>query len=658
MRRAAAVFSGLPFLLVIATAVFSQSADTTGRVAPDTSAVRTEASAPAAQELRPDSLLSARLHADHLENVSAFRAADSSAVVTYENRYYRHGATALGRVAADADQPRLAYERRLGMVVASYSSPGPARVPKLIRYPSEGAFVRPPSAPPLGSTRRSVDLLIGPLFTYDLARIFSPNLIRLELQPELRYNPWPGGRARVAVVVPVHNDFQPDSLNPDLDRVRPGPVMFEQFGWARGAALVSACGGLFGNNRYGMSFGLARPLRGGEWLLDSQADVTGFFATSDSGFSYSTMSRWTGFVGVGYRPPGLDFNIRLRAERFLQNDKGFELEVRRSMGDVDLSLALQRVRSEASNGLPAFNFTNGVVRLTLPLPPHDRRVDWPVRVLPVERFSFSYREESEPIGQTVANLTSREDFLRQTDVSSMSGNRPRYDAGYEDRPYRRATVGTEWVSLNGMTGFVKTPWAGVMGDKQMEFGYNKIPKEAADQYRDIHSNEIYYGSLGFLPHVEVGLRWTVMPGGRPFADIVPESKAVDHDRMFSARVEILRPESFRRPGLAVGVEDARGTRRFHSSYVVTGVPFDIYRLQNRVTLGYAPRVFEASHYTLDGLFGAYEVSAWQRLSAAVEYDTEKLNGMLGINLGYGFRARVAALDLKHMALGAGWFKAL
>jgi hypothetical protein len=64
------------------------------------------------------------------------------------------------------------------------------------------------------------------------------------------------------------------------------------------------------------------------------------------------------------------------------------------------------------------------------------------------------------------------------------------------------------------------------------------------------------------------------------------------------------------------------------------------------------------HYTLDGLFGAYEVSAWQRLSAAVEYDTEKVNGMLGINLGYGFRARVAALDLKHMALGAGWFKAL
>ena len=632
----------------LSAAARAQSADSTAGSVPDS----TKAT------LRPDPALAESLHAEHLENVSAFRAADSTVVVTYENRYWRHGATALGRVAAVSKDPRLAYERRLGMLVAAYSSPGRGHVPELIRYPSEGAFVRPPSGPLLGSTRKSVDLLIGPIFTYELARIFSPNLIRVEIQPEIRYNPWPGGQARVAVVIPVHNDFQPDSLSPDINRVRPGPVMFEQFGWAKGAALVSACGGLFGNNRYGMSFGLARPLRGGEWLLDSQADVTGFFTTSDSGFAYSTMSRWTGFVGVGYRPPGLDFNVRLRAEKFLQGDTGFELEVRRSMGDVDVSLALQRVKSEATDGVPSFSFTNGVVRLILPLPPYNRRVDWPVRVLPVERFTFSYREESEPIGQTVANLTSREDFLRQTDVSSMSGNKPRYEAGYEGKPFHRTEPQTQWVSLNGMTGFVKTPWAAVMGDKEMEFGYNKIPKEAADQYRDLHENEIYYGTFGFLPRVEVGLRWTVMPGARPFADIVPDSKAVDHDRMFSARVEILPPQSFRRPGLSIGVEDARGSRRFHNSYIVTGAPFEIYRLQSRVTLGYAPRVFEASHYTLDGLFGAYGVSAWQRLEAAVEYDTEKVNAMLGVDLGFGFRARVAALDLKHMSLGAGWFKAL
>ena len=64
----------------------------------------------------------------------------------------------------------------------------------------------------------------------------------------------------MALVFPVRNDFEPDSLHPDIDRVRPGPIMFEQYGWAKGAALVSACGGIFGFNHYGVSFGIARPL--------------------------------------------------------------------------------------------------------------------------------------------------------------------------------------------------------------------------------------------------------------------------------------------------------------------------------------------------------------------------------------------------------------
>src|SRR5262249_57600284 len=98
----------------------------------------------------------------------------------------------------------------------------------------------------------------------------------------------------------------------------------------------------------------------------------------------------------------------------------------------------------------------------------------------------------------------------------------------------------EWVVMSGMTGFINTPWAGVIGDKDIEVGYNKVPKEAAYQYRDEHSNEIYYATMGFLPHFEAGLRWTVMPGSRPFHDILPESHYTDRDRMFSGRLELLK----------------------------------------------------------------------------------------------------------------------
>src|SRR5262245_60563338 len=98
VRHAAAVFAVIPLAATLTTAAFAQS-ESTAHPAPDTTAAR------ATLDLRPDPALSESLHTDHLENVTAFRGPDSSAVVTYENRYYRHGATALGHVVRDADEP-------------------------------------------------------------------------------------------------------------------------------------------------------------------------------------------------------------------------------------------------------------------------------------------------------------------------------------------------------------------------------------------------------------------------------------------------------------------------------------------------------------------------------------------------------------------------
>src|SRR5262252_2536126 len=102
-RAAVALAFSMALLPGLSAAARAQSADSTAGSVPDS----TKAT------LRPDPALAESLHAEHLENVSAFRAADSTVVVTYENRYWRHGATALGRVAAVSKDPRLAYERRL-----------------------------------------------------------------------------------------------------------------------------------------------------------------------------------------------------------------------------------------------------------------------------------------------------------------------------------------------------------------------------------------------------------------------------------------------------------------------------------------------------------------------------------------------------------------
>lgn len=589
---------------------------------------------------RPDS--SAALEGLGLENVTVD---PGGRAVAYENRRYRHSAEARGLVAErlrpSPQTPLSCFERRLGLVAAAIVDTG-AAVPAAVRFPSDLAWPDPPRGPALAPTSHSVDLELVPLFTYELGRILDPVLVRVELEPRLQYNPWPGARATASLIVPLRNDFPTDSLHPDIDRVRPGPATLEQFAWLRRAALVSLTAGIFGANRYGLSAGAAVPFSGGAFLFDAQADVTGYVAFPASGAEYSGASLWTGFAGLTYRPPALDLAVRLRAERFLYGDGGGELELRRSMGDLDVAFFYQRTGGFSVQGL----------RLDVPIPPMVRPTGQAVRTLPVARLPLSYRDEAAPVGRPVTGVASREDFLRQLSAPSLSANAGRYRDEPGGRPPRDPDH-YDRVSLTGMTGFVNTPWCGVIQDRRVEVGYNRIPRAAAYDHRGTDRNDVYYAALGFLPHLEAGLRWTVIPGSRAFADLVPESRLTDSDRMLSGRIELLPPR-LGHPGLAIGVEDATGTRRFHSTYAVAGIPFEHQGLHSRMALGYAPRVLTASRHTLDGAFGAVEVRGGWPVAISLEYDTEKWNAALGVGPGFGLQVRAALLDMRHPSLGAGW----
>jgi hypothetical protein len=117
---------------------------------------------------------------------------------------------------------------------------------------------------------------------------------------------------------------------------------------------------------------------------------------------------------------------------------------------------------------------------------------------------------------------------------------------------------------------------------------------------------------------------------------------------------VLRPGP-RRPGLAVGIEDAVGTRRFHSTYAVAWVEIEK-PLHGRVTLGYAARVLTAGRYTLDGAFGSVSVRPWRTTTVALEHDSEKVNALLGST--WLDQARVALIELRHPAIGFGWSHSL
>jgi hypothetical protein len=102
------------------------------------------------------------------------------------------------------------------------------------------------------------------------------------------------------------------------------------------------------------------------------------------------------------------------------------------------------------------------------------------------------------------------------------------------------------------------------------------------------------------------------------------------------------------------MDDIQGTRRYHSAYVVAGLPHEIFHVQNRFSLGYASDVFTASRHVLDGAFGAIEVSPWRTVAARFEYDTEKFNVGLGVDVGFGLRIRAAALNMESLSAGVGW----
>lgn len=594
----------------------------------------------AAADAVPDSLAGA-LTGLGLENVGV--GPDSVPRVGYENRRFRDPTTALGRVARVTGVPFAAVERRMGLPAAAILVAGDSASPHFeIGYP--GGSDTPP-APPAGPPRtsRSVDLVFGPVFRYEFGRVLTPFLYRLDLESMLRWSPWPGAMARASIILPGRDGFELDPLHPDVRRIRPGQLSLEQFHWLPGTALTSMSAGYFGDNRYGASAGLARPVASGRVLLDAQADLTGYMAFLD-GLEYSEPEVWTGFVGATWHP-GFDLSVRGRRAWFLSGDEGVELEVRRAFGDLDIGAWVQRTDGDDQVGL----------RLALPIPPMTRPTGGRLRVLPIERYHLEYRSNSAPVGLDLGGVPSREEFLRRLDRPSLVANAGRYRAARDGTTLPKSAVGPPTlVSLTGTTGFVNTPWAGVMQDGGLEVGVNHMPARWAYDERGRHDNEAIYATLGFFPRVEISARWTVIPGLRSFEVDVPESRLTDTDYMASGRLAVFEPAP-NRPGLALGVDDIRGTRRFHATYAVSGLPWRIQDVQGRIAMGYAFRAFTASRHTLDGVFGAVEVSPWRFVAAQLEYDTEKMNAAIAVPTPFGLRLRAALLHMESFSIGAGFY---
>jgi hypothetical protein len=279
----------------------------------------------------PRDLLPAALEAG-LENVTA-----DSTGLAYENRRYRHPLDAIGRLPVESVGRRRLFERRLGLTSAAFVARDSDVTRFDVLYPSDRHFPRAPRGRMRASTHRSLDFIAGPLISYEVGRLTDPLQMMFQMEARAEINPWAGALLAGSVVFPVYNDFSESDDHPDVNEVRPGIATLEQYAWIPKVALASATAGIFADNRYGVSFGAARPLAQGAVLLDSQVDYTGFIAFNTDGIKRTDPEDLTGFGGITWRPPWRDMSLRLRGGRFVYGDDGAEVQFLRSFGDFDIA---------------------------------------------------------------------------------------------------------------------------------------------------------------------------------------------------------------------------------------------------------------------------------------------------------------------------------
>ncbi len=186
------------------------------------------------------------------------------------------------------------------------------------------------------------------------------------------------------------------------------------------------------------------------------------------------------------------------------------------------------------------------------------------------------------------------------------------------------------LNLHGLSGAFNTPSAEVLGDGWAEIGYNSVPKHWAWDSRGLYRNDAYFGTVGFLPRVEVSFRVTTIPGFRKFAFVDSLSTYTDADRMLSGKVQLLKAGEIL-PDVAFGLEDVSGTHRFHAEYLVAGRGFDLAGTRVRLDAGWSGAALSTNGtQTLQGGFAGMEVRPARFLAFVAEYDTEKWN--LGFKL--------------------------
>lgn len=201
-------------------------------------------------------------------------------------------------------------------------------------------------------------------------------------------------------------------------------------------------------------------------------------------------------------------------------------------------------------------------------------------------------------------------------------------------------------NLSGTEGLLIVPSAEIIKDGSLSVGASYFEKEYLP--RSFQYNALaYYVSVGFLPFMETGIRFTKNLGPRDALG----------DRMFNLKIKLLN-ESDYIPSVSFGLQDflyskVEKTNRFNASYFVLTKNFDWFSdlVTLKLNLGYGFRLFSALSYQFIGLFGGISFDLFDTVELVAEHEAEFTNAGFKLHLFGHLRLMAAFIDLKHISAG-------
>jgi hypothetical protein len=595
------------------------------------------------------------------ENVSVVPT-DSTWMVRYENRVDRWDLPAVGRVAATC-LATGSLSGRLVLVPLTRGVPvialgagaddwrrylaglsGPAEFrDRLAITPPPAAATRTADAPaPANRSRGRIDLAVRPLLDLQLGIADDPFQTSLAVAPELTVSPARGLLVTLQARQEVQDDL--DDFNSPLE---PGRNTLSWNERLPGGIEVAASAGTFPDNRYGAVAELARYLEpGGRLEARVGGDWSGFYKYLKSGtISYSDAGAWSGVGTLIGRLPDRDVELAITGGRFLTGDAGVRVDLTRRFGEVDLGFF----------GISTDAGDVGGFRFSVPLPARHWSRPRAVRPVTVPTFPFEYREDVAPLGRRVRAYDTvdrfRDGLTPVGIVNNLEALRGRsVTARYRTRGLPGRPSAEPGPAANGTTGLIDVPVPYVTPEGTLHAGFTRVPERWAYEGRTTLRNDYWYLTVGLLPWVETSIKATVLPG-EYLIDEVPVDAV---DRMGSLRIQSPWPRG--RTTLGAGIDDLRGTRRYHSFYVVGAQSFEssFAGLGGEAVVGYGLRSLSAPRYLLDGVFGGVRLRLTPWAFAMAEHDSEKWNGGLRVVAFSRLSAQLAMLNFESLSGGASW----